>query len=234
MGSAARSLITEIQKSDDYLLLTQVCGIGLMAVGIYVQLKVGDLAELQSVKYLTGSILIIAVGAVIALVSFFGCCGAVKENRCFLSLFFVILLFILCAEIAGTAMGYVYRDQVEMKLRQDLNTSLLDYGEKGHDGTTKAYNTLQQQEKCCGVNSYIDWRRTHYSNGNHSIVPDSCCMKMTKGCGKPFTNGTIYTDVSIHKYYTYKYFTIIILINYAQKNNLMVLKIWILPHPTPC
>jgi hypothetical protein len=55
-----------------------------MGVGIYVQLKIGDFVELSTIKYVTGSILIIVVGAFIAIVAFFGCCGAVKENTCFL------------------------------------------------------------------------------------------------------------------------------------------------------
>ena len=53
-------------------------------MGIYVQLKIGDYVELSSVKYVTGSIIIIAVGAIIAVIAFFGCCGAIKENRCLL------------------------------------------------------------------------------------------------------------------------------------------------------
>ncbi|XP_028518583.1 CD63 antigen [Exaiptasia diaphana] len=140
-----------------------------MAVGIYVQLKVGDLAELQTVKFLTGSILIIAVGAVIAVVSFFGCCGAVKENRCFLCL-------------------------IETNLNKDLNKSLIDYGRKDHDDITKAYDTLQQQEKCCGINNYRDWQRTPFSNGSHSVVPDSCCQKKKAGCGKNFQDKDIYGE----------------------------------------
>lgn len=56
----------------------------MLGVGIYVQLKIGDYVELSSVKYVTGSIIIIAVGAVIAVIAFFGCCGAIKENRCLL------------------------------------------------------------------------------------------------------------------------------------------------------
>ena len=47
--------------------------------------EVGDLVEVSSVQYLTGSIIIIAAGAVIALVAFLGCCGAFKENRCMLA-----------------------------------------------------------------------------------------------------------------------------------------------------
>lgn len=37
------------------------------------------------------------------------------------------------------------------------------------------------QLKCCGVNSSADWR-TFASDGN--TVPDSCCVNVTKDCGK--------------------------------------------------
>jgi len=63
---------------------SQLGGVGLLGVGIYVQLKIGDYVELSSVKYVTGSIIIISVGAVIAVIAFFGCCGAIKESRCLL------------------------------------------------------------------------------------------------------------------------------------------------------
>ena len=53
-------------------------------MGIYVQLKIGDYVALSSVKYVTGSIIIIAVGAIIAVIAFFGCCGSIKESRCLL------------------------------------------------------------------------------------------------------------------------------------------------------
>ena len=56
----------------------------MLGVGIYVHLKIGDYVDLSSVKYVTGSIIIITVGAVIGIIAFFGCCGAMKENRCLL------------------------------------------------------------------------------------------------------------------------------------------------------
>lgn len=37
------------------------------------------------------------------------------------------------------------------------------------------------QLKCCGVNSSADWR-TFAVDGN--TVPDSCCVNVTKDCGK--------------------------------------------------
>lgn len=67
----------------------------MLGVGIYVQLKIGDYVELSSVKYVTGSIIIITVGAVIAVIAFFGCCGAIKENRCLLGMVSSSLIFLI-------------------------------------------------------------------------------------------------------------------------------------------
>ncbi|EDO47592.1 predicted protein [Nematostella vectensis] len=168
-------------------------GVGLMGVGIYVQLKIGDYVELQSVKYITGSIIIIAVGAFIALVSFFGCCGAIKEHRCLLATFFALLFIILAVEITGTALGYVYRNKVEEQLGKDMNDTIVSYGEKGKEGITDAYDAIQKKEKCCGINGFKDWQRSYYTKGNHSIVPDSCCKTVSKGCGINFKENDIYT-----------------------------------------
>ena len=59
------------------------------------------------------------------------------------------------------------------------------------------YFDFLQQEKCCGVNGYEDWQTTRFSNGSHSIVPDSCCKEMKSGCGNKFSKDDIYTDVSL-------------------------------------
>ncbi|KAJ7373773.1 hypothetical protein OS493_011382 [Desmophyllum pertusum] len=158
-------------------------GIGLLGVGIYVQLKIGDYVELSSVKYVTGSIIIIAVGAIIAVIAFFGCCGAIKESRCLLGTFFALMLLIFGLEVAGTALGFVYRAQIKDELMKDLNKTLNQYDTSGHEGVTHAFDLLQEKEKCCGVNNYTDWRRSHFTNGNPSFVPDSCCKEMNPGCG---------------------------------------------------
>ncbi|EDO47593.1 predicted protein [Nematostella vectensis] len=170
-----------------------LAGLGLMAVGIYVQLKTGDYIDLQSVKYATGYIIVIAAGALIALISFFGCCGAIKESRCLLAAFFTLLFIILATEAAGTALGFVYRDKVNQKLRQDMNNTLDSYGQKGKEGITLAYDLIQKMEKCCGINGYEDWQQTPFANGSSTLVPDSCCKKETKDCGSNFAQDDINT-----------------------------------------
>ncbi|XP_068675030.1 tetraspanin-4-like [Montipora foliosa] len=170
-------------------------GIGLLGVGIYVHLKIGDYVDLSSVKYVTGSIIIMTVGAIIAIIAFFGCCGAMKESRCLLGIFFALMLLVFGLEVTGTALGYVFRGKVQTQLEQDLNNTLSQYGMDDQKGVTDAFDLLQQEEECCGVYNYKDWQRSYFTQGNHSFVPDSCCKKESSGCGN-ISEGTssIYTE----------------------------------------
>lgn len=61
----------------------QLCGIALIALGIFVQI------ELKNTLVMTGPpsasaapIVILSVGVIVFFISFFGCCGAAKENYC--------------------------------------------------------------------------------------------------------------------------------------------------------
>lgn len=170
-------------------------GIGLLGVGIYVHLKIGDYVDLSSVKYVTGSIIIMTVGAIVAIIAFFGCCGAMKESRCLLGTFFALMLLVFGLEVAGTALGYVFRGKVQTQLEQDLNNTLSQYGMADLKGVTDAFDLLQQEEECCGVYNYTDWQRSYFTQGNHSVVPDSCCKEESSGCGN-ISEGTnsIYTE----------------------------------------
>lgn len=93
-------------------------GCALLGVGIY--LKVGDnkfldvAEELSTIsKYATLGNLMIAVGAIILVVAFFGCCGAIKENQCLLSVFFTFLMLIFILELAAGIFGFVNRNEVK-------------------------------------------------------------------------------------------------------------------------
>jgi CD63 antigen len=59
----------------------------LLGIGIWGELTLGEylkLTILDDYGINTGPRLLIAIGAIITFVSFFGCCGAWKENRCML------------------------------------------------------------------------------------------------------------------------------------------------------
>lgn len=170
----------------------------LIGIGTWTLINFGDYITLsESVPYATGPKVMIAAGVLIAVISFLGCCGAWKENKCMLIIFFIFLLIILGLEIAAAVMGYQHRDKLDDQLDKDVTRELKShYGEEGSDGVTKAFDNLQQNEECCGWNNYTEWFSSKKFNGSHS-VPTSCCKaeKDNSSCGKaPINLDNIYQD----------------------------------------
>lgn len=161
-----------------------IFGCVLVGVGAWVLVDSGDYVTLtKAVPYATGPRVLIAAGALVAIVAFLGCCGAWKENRCMLVIFFILLLVILSLEIAAGVLGYKNRDKVENSLDEDFLEELRQhYNEGGSEGTTKAIDTLQEKEKCCGWYNYTDWYQSKFG-GPTNRVPDSCCKDVVKDCG---------------------------------------------------
>ncbi|XP_031573558.1 CD63 antigen-like [Actinia tenebrosa] len=174
-----------------------VFGIVLLGVGAYAEAKYGSYSGISRSDFTSGSRLVIAVGLIIAVISFFGCCGAWKENKCFLIIFFVLLLVLLILEITAAALAYQHRDEIANTLEKDINDTIANkYGKD--EKTTKLVDMLQEKEKCCGVLSYRDW----VLNPKYNItsVPDSCCVKKESGCGATFYDPNKPNDLSkIHQ-----------------------------------
>ncbi|XP_015705606.1 tetraspanin-8-like [Coturnix japonica] len=63
---------------------------------------------------------LIAVGSIIMILGFLGCCGAIRESRCMLLLFFIGLLLILILQVTGGILGAVYKPQLEEGLNLTL------------------------------------------------------------------------------------------------------------------
>jgi len=60
----------------------QVTGIVLLIVGAVIQGLYENYSSFLDDRFFSAPALLIAVGAIVFIVSFFGCCGAVKENHC--------------------------------------------------------------------------------------------------------------------------------------------------------
>ncbi|XP_068760505.1 CD63 antigen-like [Montipora capricornis] len=160
-----------------------VFGCVLIGYGAWALIELGDYSSLTEGSYAAGSKVMIAAGVLIALISFFGCCGAWKENRCLLIIFFICLLVILSLEIAVAILGYTNRNKVENELDDEVKEAIR--GKYVGDQPTKdAIDALQREESCCGWNNYTNWFNSKFDDGKRDRVPDSCCKKETDGCGK--------------------------------------------------
>ncbi|XP_014677645.1 PREDICTED: tetraspanin-9-like [Priapulus caudatus] len=130
----------------------------------------------EMLKY--AAYLLIAVGALVFVVGFFGCCGAIQESKCMLVTYFVCLIIILGCEIAAGILAVVYKDKIHMYLDDEVPDMLKNEYMKSEDqkGMTRAWDWVQQEQECCGFNSYKDY------DGNTNLprgysFPLSCCKR---------------------------------------------------------
>ncbi|PSN47125.1 hypothetical protein C0J52_14500 [Blattella germanica] len=122
-------------------------------------------------KYLSAPALLIAVGTIVLIVSFLGCCGAVKEHHCMVISFSVLLALVFVMELSGGIAGYVMRNEAMDMLKMKLNNTRFDYN-SNHE-LTKLWDFMQEELKCCGMNGFDDWQQVFHN----SSLPLSCCAR---------------------------------------------------------
>ncbi|NWH86003.1 TSN8 protein, partial [Aegithalos caudatus] len=133
-----------------------ICGCIILGFSIWIRVssteQVNACSHTSTIVY-AGVNLLIAVGAIIMILGFLGCCGAAKESRCMLMLFFIALLLILILQITGGVLGAVYKPQVEEAFNRTLSTSVnaLQSTTGEYTEYQEAFQKLERKEKCCGL-----------------------------------------------------------------------------------
>ncbi|CAH1399637.1 unnamed protein product [Nezara viridula] len=150
-------------------------GLTVFGLGIWTIMDKSFVNELLGTNLFMGAVyIIIATGAMVSLIAFFGCLGAIKEIKCMLLSYSLILFIILVVMLVGGILGYVFREKVRRSMEQEMNLSIKLYKEKR--SIRRAWDDTQENLQCCGVNSYTDWR---------GEIPDSCCKEINgqkQGC----------------------------------------------------
>lgn len=115
--------------------------------------------------------ILIAVGSIIMVLGFLGCCGAVKESRCMLLLFFIGLLLILLLQVAAGILGATFKSESSRILNETLydNAKLLSETSDEAKEFQKAMIAFQSEFKCCGLKfGAADW------GSNFQEAKESC------------------------------------------------------------
>ncbi|XP_062974590.1 tetraspanin-1 [Elgaria multicarinata webbii] len=129
----------------------------------------GTALQLVNVGYV-----LIALGAILFVLGFLGCCGAQKESKCLLITFFSLILIIFIIEVAAAVLALVYTSVAENILRGSLSKVLKDEYGKSSDVTT-LWNTTMIELKCCGLFNYTDFDDSKYIAENPDTYPPPCC-----------------------------------------------------------
>ncbi|KAJ8300011.1 hypothetical protein KUTeg_021530, partial [Tegillarca granosa] len=139
----------------------------------------------------TAAYSLIGAGSIIFIIAFLGWCGACLENNKCLTVYAVIVGFIIVLEIAAVILAIIYKDQFETYAQANLLT-LLQSRYKGpydtSDVVSLAFDLVHIVFQCCGVSnatefsSISSWNTTYaYDSGGGSYVitnatiPLTCC-----------------------------------------------------------
>jgi len=130
--------------------------------------------------YTSAAYIIIVVAAIVSIVAFFGCFGAVKESKCMLGTYFVLILATFIVMVVGAVLGYT--GSIEETLKDPLKEALGQYRDdpgqdEAQDAYKKVWNEVQKELKCCGVENAQDWINCADCGfaGNVFKVPEGCC-----------------------------------------------------------
>lgn len=87
-------------------------GIALVALGIVALVNTGDLkGAFKEHDPAFVAIILIVLGSIVFLISFFGCCGAIRESHCMTMTYASILLIIIIAQVVIGVLVIVQKDE---------------------------------------------------------------------------------------------------------------------------
>eukprot|EP00918_Siedleckia_nematoides_P032382 GHVU01070196.1.p1 GENE.GHVU01070196.1~~GHVU01070196.1.p1 ORF type:complete len:227 (+),score=11.32 GHVU01070196.1:314-994(+) len=130
-----------------------ILGCAILGVGIWVRVDPNftqfvDITDEFNFLY-TAAYILIGVGAVIMIIGFLGCCGAIRESQCMLALFFCSLFVIFGVLLSAGIFAIVQKETIRLGIK-----SLLDKSVKNYHTSDKAKNLMdlvQKKLECCGA-----------------------------------------------------------------------------------
>ncbi|TGZ59000.1 hypothetical protein CRM22_009308 [Opisthorchis felineus] len=147
------------------------------------------------------TVLCIGVGIITLFVSMAGFMGSLRENRCCLKFYYIVLTVLFLVEVVCCVLFFIYRDTAIRKLEDLIRiTFVTQYREPGFEDTTNFMDFIQKELiysechteqcnfyrlRCCGPKTYTDWTANRYFSCNQTNtspeacgVPYSCCRRM--------------------------------------------------------
>ncbi|KAK2911272.1 hypothetical protein Q8A67_003405 [Cirrhinus molitorella] len=145
-----------------------VCGATVFGLGIYLMTFSRFSSLLPSLQAVNIANSLFIIGIIITCVSFLGFLGALKENRCLLISFFILLFILMLAELAAACMLLMYESDIEKFIDKDLDDGLKKSikNRQSHNYTIEDdWDKVQTTFHCCGIRNYTDWEKH---------IPKSC------------------------------------------------------------
>ncbi|XP_053505761.1 CD9 molecule b isoform X1 [Ictalurus furcatus] len=131
-----------------------LAGTGVLAVGLWLRFDKQTAGLFQATDapstFLVGVYILIVAGALMMVVGFLGCCGALRESQCMLGLFFIFLLIIFAAEVAAGIWGLSNKDKIVQEVKQFYEQTYTTYQLTKQPALKETLTVIQLGLQCCG------------------------------------------------------------------------------------
>lgn len=198
MGNSGYTCIRRMFCSFNVLIW--ICGGGFLAIGVWLRFAAPGYATLlPDHAGLSADYVFMAIGAISFVIAFFGCCGSWFESRCFLIIYFMLVVMLFLSEFLLGSLAFVFRGGIgrmlvhELKYGIEKHYNVTDRGGILAPSVASIWDKLQLELQCCGVSSYEDWYDISAWPGER-WVPRSCCRPRygsvyTEGSGDDLAGG---------------------------------------------
>uniref|UniRef100_H3D570 Tetraspanin n=1 Tax=Tetraodon nigroviridis TaxID=99883 RepID=H3D570_TETNG len=131
-----------------------LAGTGVLAVGLWLRFDSRTAGLFNGTDsptvFFTGVYILIAAGALMMVVGFLGCCGAIKESPCMLGLFFLFLLLIFAVEVAAGIWGLSNKDKVVTDVTEFYKQTYNNYWSTKQEALKETLRLIHFGLNCCG------------------------------------------------------------------------------------
>ncbi|XP_020344565.1 CD81 antigen [Oncorhynchus tshawytscha] len=135
--------------------------------------------------------ILIAVGAVMMVVGFLGCYGAIQESQCLLGTFFACLVILFACEVAAGIFGFMHKDSISKELitfydnvyENSVATTLTDQDKDKKQAAAAVLKVFHKTLECCG-RGFSNPFTTLITQGFTDICPKSVSASTTDCHGK--------------------------------------------------
>ncbi|XP_061905520.1 leukocyte surface antigen CD53-like isoform X1 [Entelurus aequoreus] len=151
--------------------LCWLCGAFVVAFGIFQGMHSRFASLITTFWSIYPANTLVVTGTIVTCVCYLGVLGAIKENRCMLISFFILLFILMLVELAMACVFLVYSRVIDTYFESDLMQSLQVYKQSGPEENQiikDDFDSVQHLFRCCGVRGEADWL------GN---APISCCSQ---------------------------------------------------------
>ncbi|XP_064254827.1 tetraspanin-18-like [Passer domesticus] len=155
-------------------------GTCLAGMGVWVAVDPAGFQDIVATRAVlsAGAWLLLAVGIVLSLLGFLGCCGALRRSRPLLLLFFILVSLVFLMQLIGAVLFLVHWKQVQPE--HFLSELQRNYaGDEGAEVFSTAWNTLMVTFSCCGVLGPEDFGNGSRFQELHPGMPwpRACCAR---------------------------------------------------------